>query len=84
MGVQQQFFLALPPGVLGRILQRFFNLTLYVFTQIKQIKQDFHLVAWVMPKGWDLGVLGVKSLFFPNLVMWHIKLKGMMSRTGHK
>ena len=26
----------------------------------------------------------LKSIFFPNMVMWHIKLKGMMSRTGHK
>ena len=39
--------------------QRFFNQTLYVFSHIKDIKhirQDFHLVAWVMPQGSDLGV----------------------------
>ena len=82
---------------------------------------NFHSVTWVMPQGWDLGyvgvksvrlsvtlsppkpldefqpnlvceraqqhifgVLGVKSLIFPNMVMWHIKLKGVMCRTGHK
>ena len=27
----------------------------------KHIKWNFHSVAWVMPQGWDLGVLGVKN-----------------------
>ena len=51
--------------------QIFLNQTLCVFSQMKDIKhigQDFHSVAWVMPKGWDLGVLlggwGSKSFFF--------------------
>ena len=51
--------------------QRFLNQTLRVFSQMKDIKhirQDFHLVAWVMPQGqgWDLGGWGgggVKKLF---------------------
>ena len=34
-------------------------------------------------RGWDLGLLGV-NFFFPNMVVWHIKLKGMVSRTGYK
>ena len=35
--------------------------------------------------GWDLGLLGGQNFyFFPNMVVWHIKLKGMVSRTGHK
>ena len=62
--------------------QRFLNQTLCVFSQIKDIKhikQDFYSVGRVMP-----GVLGVKKLSFPNMVMRHIKLKGMMSRTGYK
>ena len=29
------------------------------------------------------GLLGV-NFFFPNMVVWHIKLKGIMSRTGYK
>ena len=40
-------------------LQRFFNQTLCVFSHmkdIKRIRRDFHLVAWVMPQGSDLGV----------------------------
>ena len=40
-------------------LQRFFNQTLCVFSHMKDIKhirQDFHLGAWVMPQGSDLGV----------------------------
>ena len=44
--------------------QRFFNQTLCVFSQMKDIKhirRDFHLAAWVMPRGgtwgcrWGLG-----------------------------
>ena len=57
--------------------QRFFNQTLYVFSHMKDIKhirRDFHLVAWVMPQGSDLGVpwggLGVNFFFEiqPDLV----------------
>ena len=51
--------------------QRFLNQTLSVFSQMKDIKhirRDFHLAAWVMPQGWDLGVprggCGVKIFFF--------------------
>ena len=55
--------------------QRFFNQTLCVFSQpkdMKHIRRDFHSVAWVMPQGWDLGApwggggWGVQKLFFPN------------------
>ena len=53
--------------------QRFLNQTLFVFSQMKDIKhirRDFHLAAWVMPQGWDLGVpwggCGVKNYFFPK------------------
>ena len=40
--------------------QRFLNQTLCVFSEMKDIKhirRDFHLAAWVMHQGWDLGVL---------------------------
>ena len=40
---------------------RFVYQTLCVFLQIKdrkQIEQNFHSVAGVMPQGWDFGVLG--------------------------
>ena len=30
------------------------------------------------------GTQGVKNDFFPNMVMWHIKSKGMTSRTESK
>ena len=39
--------------------QRFLNQTLCVFSQMKDkkhIRRDFHLAAWVMAQGWDLGV----------------------------
>ena len=50
--------------------QRFFNQTLCVFSHMKDIKhirRDFHLVAWVMPQ----GGLGGQIFFFeiqPDLV----------------
>ena len=34
------------------------------------------------PRVWDLVVLGQKFNFL-NMVMWHIKLKGMNSRAGY-
>ena len=53
--------------------QRFLTQTLCVFSQMKDIKhirRDFHLAAWVMPQGWDLGgTMGgflVKIFFFPK------------------
>ena len=69
-GVQRHLFLA-PPPPKGQIsldiikfqllnqFQRLLNQTLWVFSQMKDIKhirRDFHLAAWVMPQGWDLGV----------------------------
>ena len=46
----------------------------------------FYFVAWVMPQGWDFGALGVArgSKNFLNMVMWHIKSTGMVSRTECK
>ena len=38
---------------------------------IKHIRRDFHLVAWVMTQGWDLGVpsgVGGSKKFFPPKV----------------
>ena len=34
------------------------------------------------PGGGTWGCFGVN--FFPNMVVWHIKLKRMVSRTGNK
>ena len=49
--------------------QRFFNQTVCVFSHMKDIKhirRDFHLAAWVMPQGWDFGYRGGwgASIFF--------------------
>ena len=53
--------------------QRFLYQTLCVFSQMKDtkhIRQDFYSVAWVMPQGWDFGVLGCpggqKIIFFKH------------------
>ena len=60
-----------------------------VFSQMKDtkhIRRDFYSVACVMPQGWDFGALGVPmgSKKISNMVMWHIKLTGMTSRTECK
>ena len=53
--------------------QRFLNQTLYIFSQMKDIKhirRDFHLAAWVMPRGgtWAYrGGLGGKKNFFSEI-----------------
>ena len=68
--------------------QRFLNQTLCVFSQMKDIKhirQNFHLVPWVMYAPWFGlgGAGGVKKFNFLPMVMWHIKIKGMSSRPGY-
>ena len=65
-------------------VQRFLNQTLCVFSQMKDIKhitKDFYSVPWVMPQGLGLGGVGGPIFFyFLNIVMLHIKLKGINSR----
>ena len=52
--------------------QRFLNQTLFVYLQMKDMehfRQDFNLVARVMPHRWDLGVLwgvGGHNFLFRN------------------
>ena len=54
--------------------QRFLNQTLCVFLEMKDIKhirRVFHLAAWVMPQGWDLGLpwggLRGSKIFFSEI-----------------
>ena len=66
--------------------QRFLYQTLCVFSQMKDtkhIRRDFHSITLVIPQGWDFWALGVPrgSKKKSNMVMWHIKSTGMMSRT---
>ena len=51
--------------------------------EMKQIEQEFFSDAWVIPQGWAPGCPG-GSKIFTNMVMWHIKLTGMKSRTECK
>ena len=58
-GTKGQISLKIIEFQLQSQFQRFFNQTLCVFSHMKDIKhirRDFHLVAWVMPQGSDLGV----------------------------
>ena len=73
-GTQSQFFLAPPPGALGRgqkikyhlisitksISKIFIPNCVCVLTneRYKTYQTGFYSVAWVMPQGWDLGALG--------------------------
>ena len=102
-GTLSQFFLAPPPGALGRgqkikyhlisitksISKIFIPNCVCVLTneRYKTYQTGFLFCAWVMPQGWDLGALGCpggQKKFFSNMVMWHIKLTGMTSRTECK
>ena len=101
-GVHQQKKMAPSPGALGRgqnvkyhfisitsQFQRFVYQTVCVYSQMKDtkhVRRDFHYVAWVMPQGWDFGVLGCPGghFFFSNMVMWHIKSTRKMRRTECK
>ena len=93
-GVQQHKKLAWSLGSGGGVrnheisitktISRFSYQTLCVFLQIKYLKhieQDICSDAWVMPQGWDLGAQG---LTFFNMVMLHIKLTEMISKTECK
>ena len=52
---------------------------------MKHIRRDFYSVPWVMhaPGFGAWGCWGGKNFNFMNMVMWHIKLKGMSSRPGY-
>ena len=61
--------------------QRFSNQTLCIFSQMKGIKHirwDFQSAAWVMARGWDLGVAwgggagGQKNFFFRNSTRFRV------------
>ena len=74
--------------------QRFLYQTLRVFLQIKRYKTNisngtFVLTPWSCPRGGTLGAAGVHTrlktyYFFSKMVMWNIKLTGMLSRTECK
>ena len=80
-GAQRNFFLALPPGALGRDQKVKYHListtksiskilfqTLCVFSQMKDtkhIRRAFYSVAWVIPRGGTWGYLGAKIKFRP-------------------
>ena len=44
---------------------------------------SFGPLGHACPRVGDLGVLGGQKFNFLNMVMWHIKLKGMSSRPGY-
>ena len=51
---------------------------------IKHIRRDFHSVPWVMhAPGLGTWGAGGQKFNFMNMVMWHIKLKGMSSKPGY-
>ena len=93
-GMQRHFFfLASPPGSLGRgqkvkyhlisitesISKIFIPNFVCVLTN-ERYKTYFYSVAWVMPQGWDLGVLGVPR--GSNINFFQIWSCGMSNRRG--
>ena len=45
----------------------------------KTYQTGFYFVAWVVLQGWDFAAMGCPG--GQNMVMWHIKLTGMTSKT---
>ena len=98
------FFLAPPPGALGRgqkvkyhlisitksISKIFIPNFVCVLTneRYKTYQTGFSFCSLGHAPGVGLwgagGAQGVKKFFFSNMVMWYIKLTGMMSRTECK
>ena len=80
-----------PPGAQGRVqrstiifeksISKIFILNFMFALKNKRIR--FSLCRLGRTPGVGLGVAW-GQFFFPNMVVWHIKLKGMMSRTGYK
>ena len=61
----------------------------FVLTNVKYktYQTGFDFCAWVMPQGSDWGAGGAeesKKNTHRYMVMWHIKSRGMMSRTESK
>ena len=91
MGCATALFWGHPPGAQGRVqrstsvfeksISKDFSTKLYVCSQKKK-NEIFIMSPGSHSRGGTWGCLG--SFFFPNMVMWHIKLKGMISRTGYK
>ena len=98
--VQQHFFWTRHLGPWGGVkwsniikfqfqsqFQRFLYQTLCVFSHewmIQIISGGIYIMLFgSCPRDGAWGV-GVKRLFFPNMVMWHIKLEGMIRRTEYK
>ena len=95
----QTFFLAPPPGALGKgqkvkyhlisisksISKIFIPNFVYVLTNERhktyQKGFSFRLLGHApgLGLGGTGGAQGVKKIFFPNMVIWHIKSTGMMS-----
>ena len=69
-----------------RQFQRFLNQTLCVFSQMKDIKHircKFSFGPLSHALGLGTWGAGGQIFSFLNMVMWHIKLKGMGSRPGY-
>ena len=80
--MHRQIFLALPPGAVGRgqkvkyhlisitkpiskiIIQNF--VCVFPIKDTKHIRQDFHSVPGLCPRGWAWGCLGVKNQIMPR------------------
>ena len=93
-GVRQHFFLAIPLGPRGGFkgqlsylksqLQKFFTPN-FMFVLKNKRNGIFIMSPGSYYRGWDLGLLGGQNLKkIPKMVVWHIKLKGMVSRMEYK
>ena len=82
----RQHFLGHPPGAPWRVQRSTVNFKDFIPNFMFVLKNKRNGIFIMSPgeysRGWDFGLL--VGQFFPNMVVWHIKLKGMVSRTGKK
>ena len=94
MGCATALFWGRPPGAQGRVQRStiIFEKSIskifvpnFMFV-LKNKRMRFSLCRLGRTPGYGLGVAWgqIFKFVFPSMVVWHIKLKGMMSRTGYK
>ena len=90
-GVCDSTFLGHPPGAPGRVQRSTIifekSISKIFIPNFMFVLKNKRIGILIMSpgsysRGWDFGLLEVN--FFPNMVVWHIILKGMVSKTGYK
>ena len=85
-GVCGSTILGHPPGAPGRVQRSTIRFEKSISKIMFVLKNKRNGIFIMSPesysRGWDLGLL--VGHFFPNMVVWHIKLKGIGEQNGEQ